>query len=225
VHRNGNLVACGAKKITKIISNMFELPKIYPITDCRMTKLSHTEQVKKLIEGGAKIIQLREKFATPKEFYEDAKTAVTIAKQADVRIIINDRVDLALAVKADGVHLGQDDLPPIYARKCLGKNAIIGFSTHTPEQVRKAVNFPIDYVAIGPIFATATKENPDKVVGIEGLKNAGKAIAKFPLVAIGGISFENVSEVLQFADSVALISAILDGSIDDNMRKVIELAR
>jgi thiamine-phosphate pyrophosphorylase len=204
---------------------MFELPKIYPITDCRITKLSHTEQVKQLIEGGAKIIQLREKFATPKEFYEDAKNAVTIANTADVRIIINDRVDIALAVKADGVHLGQDDLPPIYARKILGKDAIIGFSTHTAEQAREAAKLPIDYIAIGPIFATATKENPDKVVGIEGLNDVRKTIANFPLVAIGGITFENVSEVLQFADSVALISAILDGSISENMRKIIELVR
>jgi thiamine-phosphate pyrophosphorylase len=204
---------------------MFILPKIYPITDCRITKLSHTEQVKKLIEGGAEIIQLREKFASPKEFYEDAKTAVTIAKTADVRIIINDRVDIALAVKADGVHLGQDDLPPIYARKVLGENTIIGFSTHTVKQAIEAIKLPIDYIAIGPIFATATKENPDKIVGIEGLKNVRKAISDFPLVAIGGITLENVEEVLQFADSVALISSILDGSIEENMRKFIDLVR
>jgi thiamine-phosphate pyrophosphorylase len=204
---------------------MFVLPKIYPITDCRITKLSHTEQVKKLIEGGAEIIQLREKFATPKDFYEDAKNAVTMANKADVRIIINDRVDIALAVKADGVHLGQDDLSPIYARKILGENAIIGFSTHTVKQAIEAIKLPINYAAIGPIFATTTKENPDETVGIEGLKNAGKAISDFPLVAIGGISFENVSGVLQFADSVALISAILDGSISENMQSFVNSVR
>lgn len=204
---------------------MFILPKIYPITDCRITKLSHTEQVRQLIKGGAEIIQLREKFATPKEFYEDAKNAVTIAKKADVRIIVNDRVDLALALKADGVHLGQDDLPPLYARKILGKNAIIGFSTHTVEQAIEAAKLPIDYAAIGPIFATTTKENPDKTVGITGLSKVRKAIMDFPLVAIGGISFENVKEVLQIADSVALISAVLNGSIDENLRKFIDSAK
>jgi thiamine-phosphate pyrophosphorylase len=225
VHRNGDLVAYDEKKLLKLNCKMFIVPKIYPITDCRITKLSHTEQVKKLIEGGAKIIQLREKFATPKDFYEDAKNAVTIANTADVRIIINDRVDIALAVKADGVHLGQDDLPPIYARKILGKDAIIGFSTHTVKQAIEAIKLPINYAAIGPIFATKTKENPDEIVGIEGLKNVRKAIANFPLVAIGGISFENAGEVLQFADSIALISAILDGSISANMQKIIELVR
>jgi thiamine-phosphate pyrophosphorylase len=204
---------------------MFILPEIYPITDCRITKLSHTDQVKKLIEGGAEIIQLREKFATPKQFYEDAKNAVTVANKANVKIIINDRVDIASAVKAHGVHLGQDDLPPIYARKILGVNAIIGFSTHTVKQAVEAIKLPIDYVAIGPIFATKTKENPDKIVGIAGLNDVRNAIANFPLVAIGGISFENVDEVLQFADSIALISAILDGSIDENLRKFIESAK
>jgi thiamine-phosphate pyrophosphorylase len=204
---------------------MFVLPKIYPITDCRITKLSHTDQVKKLIDSGAEIIQLREKFASPKDFYEDAKNAVTIANKANVKIIINDRVDIASAVKADGVHLGQDDLPPIYARKILGENAIIGFSTHTVKQAVEAVKLPIDYIAIGPIFATTTKENPDKVVGIESLKDVRKEIQDFPLVAIGGITLENVEEVLQIADSIALISAILGGSIDENMRKFIDSVR
>ncbi len=205
--------------------NMFILPKIYPITDCRIAKLSHTEQVKKLIESGAEIIQLREKFATPKEFYEDAKNAVTIANKANVKIIINDRVDIASAVKADGVHLGQDDLPPIYARKILGENAIIGFSTHTVKQAVEAIKLPVDYIAIGPIFATKTKENPDETVGIKGLNDVKKAITDFPLVAIGGITSENADEVLQFADSIALISAILDGSISENLRKFIESAK
>jgi thiamine-phosphate pyrophosphorylase len=201
---------------------MFVLPKIYPITDCRISKLSHTEQVKKLIENGAEIVQLREKFATPKEFYEDAKIAVTIAKQADVRILINDRVDIALAVKADGVHLGQEDLPPDYARKLLGETAIIGFSTHTFEQAIAAIKLPIDYIAFGPIFTTKTKENPDKTVGIEGLSKVKKAIGYFPLVAIGGITIENSPEILKTADSVALISGILQGSIEENLKHLLQ---
>jgi thiamine-phosphate pyrophosphorylase len=218
VHRNAILVAYLAKNI----QYMFVLPKIYPITDCKITKLSHAEQVKILIEGGAEIIQLREKFATPKDFYEDAKNAVTIAKSANVQIIINDRVDIALAVKADGVHLGQDDLQPVYARKILGENAIIGFSTHTTKQATEAAKFPIDYIAIGPIFETTTKENPDKVIGINGLREIRKALKDIQLVAIGGITFANSGEVLQIVDSIALISAILKGSIKENMTNLLQ---
>ena len=191
----------------------FNLPKIYPITDTRTAKLSHTEQVEKLIEGGAEIIQLREKHASPKDFYEFAKEALKRARQHKVKIIINDRVDIALALKADGVHLGQDDLPPEHARKILGEKAIIGFSTHNLEQAVRAVQLPIDYLAIGPVFATRTKENSENVVGIEGIKNVREAIGGFPLVAIGGITFENFREVLQSgADSVAVVSHLMSNA-------------
>jgi len=188
----------------------FNLPKIYPITDTRTAKLSHAEQVKKLIEGGAEIIQLREKYASPKDFYEFAKEALKLARQHKVKIIINDRVDIALALKADGVHLGQDDLPPEHARKILGKKAIIGFSTHNLEQAVRAARLPIDYLAIGPVFVTRTKENPESVVGIEDVKKVREAVGDFPLVAIGGITFENFREVLQMgADSVAVVSNLM----------------
>ena len=197
------------------------LPKIYPITDTRLTKLSHTAQVEKLIDGGALIIQLREKYASPKEFYDDAKTAIEIARQNSVKIIINDRVDIALALEADGVHLGQDDLPPAEARRILGENAIIGFSTHSIEQAISAAQLPIDYAAIGPVFATATKENPDETVGIEGVRRVREAIRDFPLVAIGGIGAENFREVFQAgADSVAVIKSLLfpPDKIAENLR-------
>ncbi|HVE55634.1 MAG TPA: thiamine phosphate synthase [Pyrinomonadaceae bacterium] len=186
------------------------LPKIYPITDTRLTNLSHAAQVEKLISGGALMIQLREKYASPKEFYDDAKTAIEIARAHSVKIIINDRVDIALALKADGVHLGQDDLPPAKAREILGEKAIIGFSTHSIRQAIEAAQLPIDYVAIGPVFATATKENPEKTVGIEGVRRVREAIGDFPLVAIGGITAENFREVFRTgADSVAVIKSIL----------------
>ncbi len=186
------------------------LPKIYPITDTRMTDLSHAAQVQRLIEGGATLIQLREKYASPKEFYNQAKAALEIARKNNVKIIINDRVDIALALKADGVHLGQDDLPPEHARKILGEKAIIGFSTHNLQQVADAVTLPIDYLAIGPVFITKTKENPDEVVGIEGIKKTRNLIGEFPLVAIGGITFENFRNVLQAgANSAAIISDLL----------------
>ena len=198
------------KEIQSSELNIFRLPKIYPITDTRITKLSHVEQVKILIEGGAKFIQLREKFLSPKEFYAQAEEAIKVARKNGVKIIINDRIDIALALQADGVHLGQDDLLPEHARKILGENAIIGFSTHSVEQAIQAVNFPIDYVAIGPVFATKTKENPDEIVGIKGVKKVRAAIGKFPLVAIGGINSDNFREVLESgADSLAIISEIL----------------
>jgi len=186
------------------------LPKIYPITDRQITNLTHAEQVKRLIEGGAEIIQLREKSGAPKDFYEAAKEALKIARQQNVKIIINDRVDIALALKADGVHLGQTDLPPEYARKILGEKAIIGFSTHNLKQAVEALKLPIDYLAIGPVFSTKTKENPENTVGIEGVKNVREAVGDFPIVAIGGITSENYHEVLQSgANSVAVISDLL----------------
>lgn len=189
----------------------FTLPKIYPLTDCEISGLSHTEQVARLIEGGAKFIQLREKNASSGDFFVEAEKAIRVAREQDVTIIINDRADLAIALKADGVHLGQDDLPPTEARKILGKQAIIGFSTHNIEQAIEALKFPLDYLAIGPIFQTSTKENPDVIVGIENLRRIREAIGDFPLVAIGGITFENFGSVLQAgADSVALVSALLN---------------
>jgi thiamine-phosphate pyrophosphorylase len=123
--------------------------------------------------------------------------------------LINDRIDIAMAVNADGVHLGQTDLSPLHARKLLGNKAIIGYSTHSLSQAIEAIKMPIDYIAIGPMFVTSTKENPDEVVGIKKLKEVREAIGDFPLVAIGGISLENAAEVLRFADSIALIGAIL----------------
>jgi thiamine-phosphate pyrophosphorylase len=186
------------------------LPKIYPITDVSLAGISHGEQVGRLIAGGATFIQLREKHASPRDFFEAAKPAIEIARKNNVMIIINDRVDIARALGADGVHLGQDDLPPNAAREVLGPDAIIGFSTHSVEQAIDAAGLPIDYVAIGPIFETKTKENPDPIVGLDGLAEVKKNIGNIPLVAIGGIDLDNVLDVLAAgADSIALVSAII----------------
>jgi len=188
----------------------FQLPRIYPITDSRISGLSHLEQVKRLIAGGATLIQLREKHLSPAEFLEDAAEAIAFARKYSVKIIINDRVDIAAALDGDGVHLGQDDLPPAGARKILGEDAIIGFSTHTLKQVREALRLPVDYIAYGPIFDTKTKQNPDATVGLSALKHVRGIIGDRPLVAIGGIDGDNYRSVLAAgADSVAIISAIL----------------
>lgn len=200
----------------------FLLPKIYPITDVRLSGLSHAEQVKRLIDGGAELIQLREKYQTPKDFYESAEKAMKLARENGVKIIINDRVDVALALKADGVHLGQDDLPPEKAREILGDESIIGFSTHNIEQVVEAANFPINYIAVGPVFATKTKENPDEIIGLEMVKKAREITSDFPLVAIGGINFTNFASVLSAgANSVAVISDIISRpeNISETLRK------
>lgn len=186
------------------------LPKLYPITDVRLAGLSHAEQVERLIAGGATLIQLREKHASPREFYMDAEAALRIAHSRGVRLIINDRVDLAMALKADGVHLGQDDLPPEAARELLGARAIIGYSTHNISQAVDAIRLPIDYLAIGPVFATSSKENSDPIVGLDGLRRVRMAVGSLPLVAIGGITRTRAGEVLAAgADSVACISALL----------------
>lgn len=178
-----------------------------------MTKISHCAQVEKLIAGGATFVQLREKYAAPQEFYEDAKNALRLARRHGVKIIINDRVDIALALRADGVHLGQDDLPPEEARKILGEKAIIGFSTHTIEQAIFAVKLPIDYIAVGPVFPTKTKEKPDEIVGIETVTKTRRAVGNFPLVAIGGITAENLRAVLDAgANSAAIISDLLSNA-------------
>ena len=185
-------------------------PRVYPITDFRLSGLSHAQQVERLIEGGATLVQLREKELSPSEFFYQAKSALALARKKGTRIIINDRADVAAALGADGVHLGQDDLPPEAARQLLGPAAIIGFSTHNLEQARKAATLPIDYLAIGPIFKTGTKTKPDPVVGLEGIRTVRAAVDRLTLVAIGGITFETAREVLAAgADSVAIISALV----------------
>lgn len=184
--------------------------RVYPITDVKLSGLSHSEQVQRLTDGGAKLIQLREKHASPREFYNEAEKALRLAAKLGARIIINDRVDIALALKADGVHLGQNDLPPEAARRLLGSQSIIGFSTHTIEQAREAARMPVDYLAFGPIFGTSSKSDAHARVGLEELRRVRAAIGQTPLVAIGGIDAANASQVQEAgADAVAVISAVL----------------
>ncbi|HVF48185.1 MAG TPA: thiamine phosphate synthase [Pyrinomonadaceae bacterium] len=188
----------------------FVPPRIYPITDAPRSGLSHRAQAERLIAGGARLIQLRDKSLTSQDFYEDAVETIAYARQHAVRVIINDRVDIALYSRADGVHLGQDDLPPEEARRMLGSDAIIGYSTHSIEQAMTATRLPIDYIAIGPIFPTRSKQDPDAAVGLNGLKDVRKAVDNIPLVAIGGINPGNLRSVFDAgANSAAMISALL----------------
>jgi thiamine-phosphate pyrophosphorylase len=189
---------------------MFTLPRVYALTDVQLSGLSHAEQVDLFIRGGASLVQLREKQMPALEFYEQARGAVAIARQQGVTVIINDRVDVALAVGAHGVHLGQDDLPPEAVRELLGPEAIIGYSTHTVEQAREALTLPISYLAIGPILQTTTKTDTSPVLGLDALRAVRRAIGSLPLVAIGGITYANAREAIEAgADSVAVISALV----------------
>ncbi|MDT5293861.1 MAG: thiamine-phosphate pyrophosphorylase [Acidobacteriota bacterium] len=189
---------------------LFKLPTLYAITDRRLSGLSHAEQVARLCEGGAGVVQLREKHLSPREFYDEAEAALRVARERGVRVIVNDRADIALTLGADGVHLGQDDMPPDAARALLGAEAIIGLSTHSVGQAVAAARLPLDYIAVGPVFATSSKDNPEPVVGLEGVRLVREAVGRIPLVAIGGVTRENARSVLAAgADSVALIGALL----------------
>jgi thiamine-phosphate pyrophosphorylase len=187
------------------------LPPVYPITDRAIAGRPHSQQVAEMIAGGARLIQLREKSDVGHELFDDLRRAVGLAHEADgVRIVVNDRVDLALMLKASGVHLGQDDLPPAEARRLLGPAALIGFSTHSLEQARKALLEPVDYIAVGPIFGTSTKTDAHPVVGVELVKEVRSRVAgSVPVVAIGGITLENAASAWNAgASTVAVIGDI-----------------
>ena len=190
-----------------------ELPRVYPVTDRKLSGLSHAEQVRRLAAAGATLIQLREKHLPADEFYEEAVKAVTAAREAGVVLLINDRVDIAKMTGADGVHLGQDDLPPAAARELLGPDAIIGFSTHSLAEATAAASEPVDYIAFGPIFPTDTKSDTEPVVGLERLAQIRNALPKMQIVAIGGINADNIAAVIEAgADSAAVISsAVAEG--------------
>jgi len=160
------------------------------------------------VEGGATIIQLRGKKWTSREFLDAGEKAVQFLGSRKIPLIINDRVDIALACKADGVHLGQDDMPLPYAREILGKNRIIGISVVTPEEAITAEKGGADYVGAGPVFGTFSKKDLGPLLGLEGLRMIREKV-KIPIMAIGGISAANVADVISAgADGVAVISAI-----------------
>ncbi len=160
-------------------------------------------------EAGARLFQYRNKTASMKEAYAEALPLRTLAAELGVLFVVNDRCDLALAVDADGVHLGQGDLPLDLARKVMGPDKLIGISTHNPEQVRAASAGKPDYLGFGPIFKPGSKQDHDPVVGIEGLRQI-RALTSLPVFAIGGITVKNVGEVMTAgANGIAVISAIL----------------
>lgn len=183
---------------------------LYLVTDRRFLKdRTLKSAVEDSIKGGVTIVQVREKDVTTREFYKVALEVKEITDKYNVPLIINDRIDIAQAINADGVHLGQDDMPIKLARKILGKNKIIGISVGNVDEAKEAEKDGADYVGIGAIFFTGSKKDIDTPIGTTGLKEIVESI-NIPSVAIGGVNKENLSEVIKTGTSgAAVISAIL----------------
>jgi thiamine-phosphate pyrophosphorylase len=184
-------------------------PFVYPIVDSGIVPPERVAAVvAALAAAGAGLIQLRAKSATDRVREAMAREAVAAAHAAGALLIVNDRVDVALVAGADGVHVGQDDLRPADARRLLPPGALVGISTHDRAQIAEAARSGADYIAVGPVFATATKERPDPVVGLD-LVRVARAEGGRPVVAIGGIDAGNAAEVAEAgADGLAVVSAI-----------------
>lgn len=182
---------------------------LYPIIDLAVLRRPLEAVLTGLADAGAQWVQLRGKQLSSGELFRECRRLVALARPRGLKVIVNDRADLAWLSGADGVHLGQEDLPVAEARRILGEKAIIGFSTHGLEQARQARDSLVDYLAVGPVFPTRTKENPDPVVDRQELVAIREEVAK-PLVAIGGITLENVRPLFQSGvDSVAVIRDLL----------------
>jgi thiamine-phosphate pyrophosphorylase len=185
-------------------------PPLYAILDRQLLKTPVVKCAKELVAAGIELVQYRAKELTPRAYFADCASLAEALATVNARLIINDRADIAAMVGAGGVHVGQDDLAPLEARKICGSGRWVGVSTHNLEQVRAAAHAPVDYIALGPIFPTSSKKKPDPVVGTSLIREARKLTQK-PLVAIGGITRENAPEVYGAgADSIAVIRDLLD---------------
>jgi thiamine-phosphate pyrophosphorylase len=190
------------------------LPRVYPILDTESLAargiLLETAAAA-FLDGGAGILQIRHKGHWPRGLFDSARQVARLCRESGVPLIVNDRADFAMLLEA-GLHVGQDDLPPRDARRLMGSDAIIGYSSHNPQQLCAAGGEPVDYVALGPVFSTASKRNPDPVTGVDEVRQC-RALVEKPLVAIGGITLDNALDVLHAgADSVAVIAGLLPAS-------------
>ncbi|HGY9594487.1 TPA: thiamine phosphate synthase [Vibrio campbellii] len=182
--------------------------RLYLVTDDQQDLATLKRVVRKAVEGGVTMVQVREKHGDVRAFIERAQAVKDILKDTDVPLFINDRVDVALAVDADGVHLGQSDMPATIARELIGPNKILGLSIENEEQLTEADSLPIDYIGLSAIFATPTKTNTKKHWGIDGLKMALETTS-LPIVAIGGINESNIPQLSATGvHGLALVSAI-----------------
>jgi len=190
--------------------NDFRPPRLYPILDvsCFTDDAALFAAARSLVASGCTLLQYRNKNGSSRGMLSHARELRRIVG-TQVVLIMNDRADLALAAEFDGVHVGQEDLSVATVRRIVGPKLIVGTSTHNPEQVREADAANPDYIAIGPVFATQSKANPDPIVGLEGVRLA-RSLTDKPVVAIGGITLANCQEVVAAgADGLALISALL----------------
>jgi thiamine-phosphate pyrophosphorylase len=192
------------------LSRILHLPRLYAILDS--SQFSDRDALfaaaEELAAGGVTLLQCRNKTGSARQILADAcELKRSLGKS--IRLIMNDRADLCLAAAFDGLHLGQEDLSPVGARRVIGPELWLGVSTHNSEQLTEADATSADYIAIGPVFVTSSKERPDPVIGVEGLRRA-RHLTRKPLVAIGGITRANALEVVQAgADSVAVISDLV----------------
>ena len=190
------------------------LPPVYPILDTAALSRTAIDPIlaaEAFLEGGARILQFRHKTFWSRDVFATAQQIAALCRQSNALFILNDRADYAALLGA-GLHLGQEDLPPADARRLVGAGTIVGFSTHSPDQMREAEAEPVDYVAFGPVFFTASKERPDPTVGLDGLR-AVRALTSKPLVAIGGITLNNFQACFEAgANSVAIIGDLLPSS-------------
>ena len=198
---------------------------LYAILDTSLSKgRSPTTILREFLKGGAKLVQLRAKELSSGEFFALAKEARQLTRDAGSLFIVNDRADIALASHADGVHLGEEDLPLAVARKLIGKEKIIGISTHDLAQAREAEKAGADYIGFGPIFGSTTKETGYSPRGLEMLRQIRKEV-KLPIVAIGGINESNVAEVWKAgANAAAIISDLMGAEeITGKVRRILAL--
>jgi thiamine-phosphate pyrophosphorylase len=189
---------------------MISLPRLYAIVDasCYPDTAALCLAAAELVAGGVTLLQYRNKSGSAREMLEQARE-LRCSLGNSVKLIMNDRADLCLAAGLDGVHVGQEDLSPESVRKIVGNQRWLGVSTHNPAQLSDADLTSADYLAIGPVFATGSKLNPDPVIGLEGVRQA-RMLTRKPLVAIGGITRKNCREVVAAgADAVAVISDLL----------------
>lgn len=200
-------------------------PRLYAILDADLLQARGLDLVvfaSKLTAAGVTLFQYRNKTGSARAILEDATRLKNLRLEKKLKLIMNDRADLALLSGFDGVHVGQEDLSPEDARRIVGPDRWVGVSTHSPQQVIEANKTDCDYIAYGPIFSTATKNNPDPTVGLEGLRHA-RTLTNKPLVAIGGITRENCRSVLEAgADSIAMISALLPSADGSTTRQIAE---
>jgi thiamine-phosphate pyrophosphorylase len=190
------------------------LTRLYAILDTGALEkrgMAPIETAEAMLDGGVRLLQIRHKGLWSPAIYQAEQVVASLCRQAGATLIVNDRADIAKLLGA-GLHLGQDDLAPADARTLLGGEPLIGYSSHNAAQLREAAAEPVDYVALGPIFGTSSKQNPDPVVGLDELRRC-RALVEKPLVAIGGITRENARAVLDAgADAVAVIADLLPAS-------------